>query len=476
MNKKPAATIRRGFCVFIPYHVNEAIRGLKQRSWRKLSQFIPIIQRIVIIFSPSRGRLIVRRKGGENLKNFLKGLTAFAAVLTLLYVVSIGMADYFTPNSYKITAGSSLQWGSDAITAVAENGADISTGVCSTPNKSYKAKLMLYRVIPIKTVTVDVVKETLLVPCGTPFGIKMFTNGVVVVGVADIKTSSGTVNPAAVAGLKVGDIITAVDGKTVNTNAEIINAVSGSGGKSLVFTVSREGKSFTTAVQPAQSEVDSVYRAGVWLRDNTAGIGTLTFYNPVTKGFGGLGHGVCDTDTNELMPLLDGDIVPVTISGITKGEKGNPGELRGYFTSDNAMGTLDANVPAGVYGVLKTAPKGDAMEVAMKQEIKAGPVKILSTIDGGKPQYFTAEIEKIDYRENLQSKNMVLHITDEKLLNATGGIVQGMSGSPIIQNNKIIGAVTHVFVNDPTRGYGIFAENMLSVSQSISLDDKLKAS
>lgn len=397
-------------------------------------------------------------------------------MLALLYAASVGMADYFTPDSYKITAGSSLQWGSDAITAVAENGADISTGIGTTPNKSYKAKLMLYRVIPIKTVNVDVVKETLLVPCGTPFGIKMFTNGVVVVGVADIKTSSGTVNPAAVAGLKVGDIITEVDGRKVNTNAEIIDMVTDSEGHSLTFTVSRDGQVFTTAVQPVKSEIDSQYKAGVWVRDSTAGIGTLTFYNPVTKCFAGLGHGVCDTDTNELMPLLNGDIVPVTISGITKGEKGSPGELRGYFSTDTAMGTLEANVPAGVYGTMNTAPKGEALEVAMKQEIKAGPVKILSTIDGGRPQYFTAEIEKIDYRENVQSKNMVLHITDEKLLNITGGIVQGMSGSPIIQNEKIIGAVTHVFVNDPTRGYGIFAENMLSVSQSVSSNDKEKAS
>ncbi len=248
MNKKPAAVIRRGFCVFIPYHANEAIRGLKQRIWNKLSQFIPIIKRIVIIFSPSRGRLIVRRKGGENLKNFLKGLTAFAAVLTLLYIVSIGMADYFTPNSYKITAGSSLQWGSDAITAVAENGADISTGVCSTPNKSYKAKLMLYRVIPIKTVTVDVVKETLLVPCGTPFGIKMFTNGVVVVGVAELKLHPGTGVNLRGRRVKVGDIITAVDGKTVNTNAEIIQRSFRQRRKE-PYLPQTEGESFTTVVQ-----------------------------------------------------------------------------------------------------------------------------------------------------------------------------------------------------------------------------------
>jgi stage IV sporulation protein B len=418
----------------------------------------------------------MRNKGGENLKKFLKTITAFSATLTVLYLVSLGMANYFTPNSYKITAGTSLQWGSDAITAVAENGRDISTEASSSSNKSYKAQLMLYRVIPIKTVQVDVVKETLLVPCGTPFGIKMLTNGVVIVGLADIKTASGTANPAAVAGLKVGDIITAINGKEVNTNAEIIETVTNSEGKELAFSFNRNNTNCSTKLIPVKSETDSSYKAGVWLRDSTAGIGTLTFYNPATKSFGGLGHGVCDADTNELMPLLNGDIVPVTISGITKGEKGNPGELRGYFTTDTAMGTLDANVPAGVYGTLNSIPKGSSLEVAMKQEVKTGAVKILTTIDGGRPQYYDAEIEKVDYRDSVQSKNMVVRITDEKLINATGGIVQGMSGSPIIQNNKIIGAVTHVFVNDPTRGYGIFAENMLAVSQSVNAAVLSKAS
>ncbi len=410
------------------------------------------------------------------MKKFLKTLTAFAAMLTLLYIVSIGMANYFTPDSYKITAGTKLQWGSDAITAVAENGTDISTEVCSTPNKSYKAQLMLYHIIPIKTVNVDVVRETLLVPCGTPFGIKMLTNGVVIVGVADIKTTSGTVNPAAIAGLKVGDIITAIDEKEVNTNAEIIDTVTKSEGKELTFSVCRNNVKFSVCLQPVKSEADSMFKAGLWVRDSTAGIGTLTFYNPVTKSFGGLGHGVCDADTNELMPLLNGDIVPVTISGIDKGQKGTPGELRGYFTTDTAMGTLDANVPAGVYGTLNFTPKGNALEVAMKQEVKTGAAKILTTIDGGKPRYYNVEIENIDYRDSVQSKNMVLHITDENLINVTGGIVQGMSGSPIIQNNKIVGAVTHVFVNDPTRGYGIFAENMLAVSQSVNSAILSKAS
>lgn len=410
------------------------------------------------------------------MKKFFKTITAFTATLTLLYLVSIGMANYFTPDSYKITAGTKLQWGTDAITAVAENGTDISTEVSTNANKSYKAQLMLYHIIPIKTVNVDVVKETLLVPCGTPFGLKMLTNGVVVVGIADIKTESKTVNPAAIAGLKVGDIITAINGKVVNTNVEIIDAVTKSEGKELALSVYRNNVKFSVTLQPVKSEVDSMFKAGLWVRDSTAGIGTLTFYNPLTKSFAGLGHGVCDADTNELMPLLNGDIVPVTISGINKGQKGTPGELRGYFTTDIAIGTLDANVSAGVYGTLNYIPKGNALEVAMKQEVKTGAAKILATIDGGKPQYYNVDIENIDYRDSVQSKNMVLHITDENLINATGGIVQGMSGSPIIQNNKIVGAVTHVFVNDPTHGYGIFAENMLAVSQSVNAAILSKAS
>ena len=213
------------------------------------------------------------------------------------------------------------------------------------------------------------------------------------------------------------------------------------------------------------------------MRDSTAGIGTITFYNPETGAFGGLGHGICDTDTTELMPLLNGEIVPVTISGVTKGQKGSPGELKGYFASNESVGTLSANVEEGVYGNLDTAPAGSTpLKAAMKQEVKAGAAQILTTIDGSGPQYYDIQVESIDYHENQSSKNMVIHVTDSALLEKTGGIVQGMSGSPIIQNGKIVGAVTHVFVNDPTRGYGIFAENMLEVCTQATSQKLSKAS
>ncbi len=411
------------------------------------------------------------------MKKFMKFLTASVAAAGLLFAAVLGTADYFTPDSYTVEEGGSLSWFSGALSIVRQGGAEISAsaGAPQYP-RSYDAQLMLYDKVPLKTVQINVVDQTCVVLCGMPFGIRMFTDGVVVVGLADIKTGTGSVNPALEAGLKVGDVITAIDGKSVDKNTDVQQAVEHCSGAAMKFTVRRDGTSFTVPVHPARSEADGLYKAGLWVRDSTAGIGTLTYYDPTTNCFAGLGHGICDSDTGQLMPLLSGDIVPVTINGITKGRKGAPGELRGYFSDETAIGTLSANVPSGIFGELARPAQGPVLKAAMKQEIKPGAVKILTTLHGGKPQYYDAEIEKIDYRDSVQSKNMVLRITDEDLLAQTGGIVQGMSGSPIVQNGKLVGAVTHVFVNDPTCGYGIFAENMLEESRALGASAKRKAS
>jgi stage IV sporulation protein B len=408
------------------------------------------------------------------LKKFISMLTATAAMLELLLAVVLLTADYFTPNSYTVTSGSHLEWLSGAITVVGDSDVSASAGV-PLP-KTYRATMMLYNLIPIKSVDVSIVDQTCVVPCGTPFGIKMYTDGVVIVGLADIQTASGSVNPAAEAGLKIGDVITQVNGEEVKTNGEVARDIENCEGKSLKLSICRDGATQTVELQPVRSETDGLYKAGLWVRDSTAGIGTLTYYNPSTKSFAGLGHGICDSDTGELMPMLTGDIVPVTINGVTKGLKGTPGELRGYFTDDNAVGRLVANVTTGVYGYLESAPTAKPVKVAMKQDVKAGKVKILTTIDGNTPRFYDAEIERIDFRDQVQSKNLILHITDKELLTQTGGIVQGMSGSPILQNGKLVGAVTHVFVNDPTRGYGVFAENMLTESKSVESEVKAEAS
>ena len=405
------------------------------------------------------------------MKKFLKKATASAVVFGLLLSAVLATADYFTPDSYTVAEGGSLSWDSGAFSLAKDGSTEVSTSAGGKYPKNYSAKLMLYHAIPLKTVKVSVVDDSFVALCGTPFGIKMFTNGVVVVGLADVKTDAGNINPASEAGLKVGDIITSVNGKTAGSNTDVEKAVEECSGHAVKIEVNRSGQKLSVTVQPSRSESDGLYKVGLWVRDSTAGIGTLTFYDPSGNCFAGLGHGICDADTGQLMPLLSGDIVPVTISGVTKGLKGTPGELRGYFTDDNAIGSLGANVQSGVYGTMKRPVQGQAVKIAMKQDVKTGPAKVYTTINGNSPKYYDVEIEKIDYREGVQSKNLVLRITDPQLLAQTGGIVQGMSGSPIIQNGKLAGAVTHVFVNDPTRGSGIFAENMLAESKSVAAQE-----
>ena len=406
----------------------------------------------------------------------MKKLTASAATLGLFCSAVLGAADYLTPSSYTIVKGGSTSWNAGAFSFEKDGGAGIPVSTGSRFPQTYSAKLMLYHTIPIKTVTVNVVDDSCVVLCGTPFGIKMFTNGVVVVGLADVKTDTGSFNPAAEAGLKAGDIILSVNGKTAGSNTDVEKAVESSDGKPVRLSVSRGGEKFSAAVRPLRSESDGLYKVGLWVRDSTAGIGTLTFYDPAENCFAGLGHGICDSDTGQLMPLLSGDIVPVTISGVTKGAKGTPGELRGYFTDDTACGSLGANAANGVYGLMKRPVQGKAVKIAMKQDVQTGPAQICTTIDGNTPASYNIEIEKIDCRDGVDSKNLVIRVTDAQLLAKTGGIVQGMSGSPILQNGKLVGAVTHVFVNDPTRGYGIFAENMLTESRAVAAQEGKLAS
>ena len=409
-------------------------------------------------------------------KKFFKGLTAILGMLVLLLGTAAGAAAYGMPDSYCVTAGGSLNLNQAGLSVKhAENNAEISA--YASANQVYQAKLMLFDAVPVKDVKVSVVDEIRLVPCGTPFGIKMFTNGVVIVGVADIQSDGRTVNPAAVSGLKVGDIITAIDGRAVTQNEQVAETIEASEGKPLELSVVRDDKKISVTLSPVRSDVDSTYKGGLWVRDSTAGIGTVTFYDPKTGAFGGLGHGICDVDTNKLMPLGSGEVVPVTISGIVKGQKGHAGELRGYFNSDFPIGNLQANSAVGVYGTLNSSPvSGKAIKVAMKQEVQTGPAQIYTTVDGGAPRTFDIQIESINYHNNAQSKNLVVCVTDPELLKISGGIVQGMSGSPIIQNGMLVGAVTHVFINDPTRGYGILAENMVEISQKTNMQSDKKAS
>ena len=334
--------------------------------------------------------------------------------------------------------------------------------------EEYRTCLTLGGLFAVKDVTVTVTEDTVVMVCGTPFGIKLYTKGVLVVGLSDVDTAAGKVNPAAAAGICVGDSILAVNGQKVSTGNEVGALIRECGGKKITLRLERDGVAFDASFTPVKAAGEEGYRAGLWVRDSAAGIGTLTFYNPADGTFAGLGHAVCDVDTGEAMPLAGGEIVPARIFGITKGKAGTPGALKGCFDTGN-LGVLTKNGANGLYGSLDTYPFGwQTMAVAHRQQVKEGAAQIVCTVDGTRPQIYDAVIEQVRYGGADSTRNLVIRVTDPDLLAATGGIVQGMSGSPIIQDGKLAGAVTHVLVDDPTRGYGIFAENMLETAQSVA--------
>ncbi len=308
-----------------------------------------------------------------------------------------------------------------------------------------------------------------LVPCGDVFGVKFFTKGVIIIGNTDIETQSGFINPAQISGLEKDDIITKINGKEVNTVEELAEIIEKSNGNILFVEYIRNNENSSTELKPVLSVSDNKYKTGIWVRDSTAGIGTITYYNPENKTFAGLGHGICDIDTGSLMPLLRATIVDVDITEITKGKYGTPGELKGVF--DNTQkGVLIKNSDFGVFGILDKTPQSlyEALETASKEEIYPGKATVLGNVDGKGINEYDVYISKIDKNSD-GTKCFSVEVTDEKLLSLTGGIVQGMSGSPIIQNGKLIGAVTHVLINDPTKGYGIFIENMLAKTPDLTV-------
>ena len=282
-------------------------------------------------------------------------------------------------------------------------------------------------------------------PGGMPFGVKFYTDGVIVSAIEEIVCESGTVSPAENAGINIKDIITHVNDKKVSSATALSEAVAKSGGSALVLTVKRGDESFDVTLTPAKSP-DGKYRAGMWLKDNTAGVGTVTYINPDTGEFAGLGHGICDCDTGKLLPLLRGNVMSVRINGIKRGLAGAPGELRGSLGTDK-LGALTKNKSTGVYGVMTSVPRdNESVEIGTRDEIHEGEAKIICTLDNEGAKEYTVSLLSID-REGKSNKNFIVCVTDKALLEKTGGIVQGMSGSPIIQDGKLVGAVTHVCVN-----------------------------
>lgn len=316
---------------------------------------------------------------------------------------------------------------------------------------------------PPEAKAVQKAEDGQVIPLGEAFGIKLFTDGVIVASLSDIYTTGGICCPAAEAGLRAGDYLIEADGMTIGSNSDLAAYIGQSQGQSVTFRVRRGEKEFETTVTPVFGE--GAFRTGMWVRDSAAGVGTLTFYDPNTGMFAGLGHGICDADAGSVMTLKTGEPAAITLCGIVKGQRGEPGQLRGYFSSDESMGRLLANNETGVYGTLDSPKEGTPMDVLSRDEVKPGPVEILASIDGSGPRLYSAEIKKVNTADQ-PTKNLVISVTDKRLLESTGGIVQGMSGAPILQDGKLCGAVTHVFMDDPTMGYGIFAETMLEQCNS----------
>lgn len=308
------------------------------------------------------------------------------------------------------------------------------------------------------SVTADADGQTLsLVPCGNTIGIKIESDGVCVVGTSEL---SGPGDDSSK--LIKGDIITKVGECEVKSTEELKSALESECGEKVIFEVIRDGKCVSVEVTPTVNPIDGSRLIGAWVRDSAAGIGTMTWYNPETGRYGALGHGITDIDTGSRYGIGQGEIVQVSVTGASKGEVGTPGLITGDFL--DYEGTIDKNTEVGIGGYVENSwmlPGFEPIETAAPDEVREGNAEILCCIDGTGVERFSAEIEKTMSGRISGTKNLVLHITDDRIIEKTGGIVQGMSGSPIIQNGRLVGAVTHVFINDPTRGYGTFIKNML---------------
>jgi stage IV sporulation protein B len=322
---------------------------------------------------------------------------------------------------------------------------------------------------PVKKVDVNVLKDFKVRPGGQSIGVKLNTVGVLVVGHHQVQADEGRVSPGEKAGIKKGDIITEINGKQIEKMADVGPFVKQAGeeGKPLDVVIKRENEKIKTQLQPEKDVNENTYKLGLYIRDSAAGIGTMTFYHPQSKKYGALGHVISDMDTKKPIVVGDGQIVRSTVTSIEKGGKGNPGEKLARFSSDReVIGNIRRNSPFGIFGELnKDISNGvfdKPLPIALSHQVKEGPAKILTVVNNDEVNLFDIEIVSTIPQKFPATKGMVIKVTDPELLEKTGGIVQGMSGSPIIQGDKLVGAVTHVFVNDPTSGYGVHIEWMLN--------------
>lgn len=408
------------------------------------------------------------------IKAFTKTAFFVCLILDIAVFGSIIYLKYSSDWNLKMVKGETLSITSPLPVTAVYNGTQLDEKSVAEKTNKIDVDIKLFGVIPITKTSVEVVDELHAVVLGNPFGMKLYTKGALVVDMTDIETNNGKCNPAKDAGIEKGDYILSVDGNEISTNEDLIAFVENSGGKSLKVGILKNDKKKFVFLTPVISKETGTYKIGLWVRDSSAGIGTLTFYNPATNIICGLGHGICDEDTGELLTVNSGEILSASIFEIEKGESGKPGQLKGKITNDS-LGEIKLNCQGGVYSYFTGELSSYQLtEIALKREVQNGEAQILCTIEGDTPQLYDCKISIKKNNFNAETQNMVITITDEELLAKTGGIVQGLSGTPIIQNGKLIGAVTHVLVDDPTRGYAIFAENMLETARSVEQSENLK--
>lgn len=377
-------------------------------------------------------------------------------ILSLILAIFLSSYGIIIPKTVSCFVGGSVPVYSGARFEISESS---SAAFSEGELVSYGAGQYKVLGIPVKSVTVARLSDVKVYAGGVPFGIKFFRKGACVVGF-----ENESENPAFLAGLRLYDTIIKVNGRELSSTEDLQRAIES--GKEISLTYLRAGKEGTVRFKPKYSESEQKYTLGIWLKDSGAGIGTLTFVLE-DGSFGGLGHGICDSESGELTQINNGSVCGVTVSGILKGQRGAPGELKGYFNSSK-VGSIYKNSECGVFGALASVPeavKGKSYSLGLKNELEEGGATVICTLDDNVRREYSIEISNIN-RNCEGNKCFTVKITDERLIGATGGIVQGMSGSPIIQNGKIVGAVTHVLVNDPTMGYGIFVENMIAQMSS----------
>jgi len=391
--------------------------------------------------------------------NLLKKiLLIFCLLIILVYVTNITSI----PSQIVLFEGEELNLGTVYGVTVKEN--NFQKQIVKTSNNlnnNETITLSLFNTIDVKDVKVDTIPRTTVVPLGNTIGLKLYTSGVLVVGLTEVNG----IKPYENTGIEEGDLIVCVNGIDVTTTEELTECVDKSKGKKLEITYIKDGKEHTTNMTATKTSSNE-YKLGLWVRDGVAGVGTISYYEPSTGMFAALGHGIVDVDTEELVTISKGTVVTTNVTEIVKGKEGTPGEIKGTIINGLEVGKVNDNSEFGIYGTLTNLSSlninnQEQYEVALRDEIKEGKAEVIINLEDGARKKYEIEITKIYKNNNNDNKSMIIKVTDEELLNLTGGIIQGMSGAPIVQNGKFIGAVTHVLVSDPTTGYAVFGDLMV---------------